>query len=423
MRAGILILALTALVWSAGTVARLRHYDFEPTALVGFGCVRAGPCFAAANRALLPARTIQYDGGGYDGQFFYYIAASLGRRLDWILVGQGPAPPFPPQLDSAPFRLARIGFPVLVVPWALFGPEALLWGMLGTMLALHLLAVGLILRRLQGDGHPLGPVWVLALNPFSLYSFVLVTADGTALALCVIGLRLFSNRRLLALVCFAAAVLCKETMLSIPAAIGGAAMWNALSPGWSRRNSGELRRALVLLVVPACAAAWWWWVGFSPIGAAERGSAPFIGVAMYLADSPDALLSPRSLLVAILLVFAVGAVFAVWEAIGSPKTALRERACLLVLALVPASMAAHPEYWGTYANVMRLFTPFVAVFALPPDSGDGSRAGRGRGRVRTIRLAGVLFFALSFLQTVREWTSRGLPSRPSPAPIARGRHE
>ena len=415
MRRVIAILSVSVLIWGAGALSRLRHYDFRPSALVGFGCHPAGPCFARANRALLPAQAVVYRDGGYDGQFYYYIGAALGRllRWKWAPAGGEPPPQFPPLLDAAPFRLARIGLPVLVLPWSLVGPEALLWGMLGTMLILHLLAVALVGRRQERRGDPPWTVWLFALNPFSLYSFLLVTADGTALALATIGLCLPSRRRTAAAVLFMAAARCPETRLVIPAASGAAALGTAARPRGGTGRAPEFRRAAWQLLVLPPVAGWWWLVGFSPLQAAERGSPPFVGLGRYLSQAPDALFSPRSILVLILIVWALAILAAVLALRTAPQSEgptrhLRLTTCLLFLGLTGPAMAAHPEYWGTYANVMRLFTPLVAVFLFFPGPAAGHPSQFLR---RALFLAGILLFTLSGLQIQRAWRSRALPVR------------
>ncbi len=438
-----LCLCLTVCLWVGGVMTRIHHYDWRPSSLVGFGC-HPEVCFAERNRRLLPQEAVVFVAGGYDGQFFYYLATELAERSAHLAArvragitgGPTPAGAKPVALDSEPFRRARIGLPLLVFPWGWFGPQMLLWGFLATMLALHLVAAGLAFRLCSGGAR--WPAWVFALNPLSLYSFLLVTADGTAAALAVCGLVAWQRGSHLGTVVggllFALAGLCKETMLVMAAALALSAVLRRTIVVWRGDRPADQARSFreaavgILAVLPT--AAWWWVVGFSPLAAAERGSAPFVGMLRYL-SAPDALWSPRSLLVVLLVILTATCILLlarVWLATrqhpdsiaGSEESDLLSAPLVLGGALVPAVLAATPEYWGTYANIARLFTPTVVAWlfvqmALGGAGREEQSPGR-RGQIpkitaRLLILAAWVLALLTGLQLYREARSGGLEWR------------
>ena len=243
--AGLVVMAALLLLLVAGGSRAYRYGGLS--ALVGFGCYSESICFARDNQAALPLDAVVYQSGGYDGQFFYYIAA---ERYG------GPAA----VLDSEAFRRARIGYPLLAGPAYLLGSEALVLWMSLLLLLAHLGAI-LVLHRYLGRSparrssdtaaavvpHGRLTIWLFALNPFSLYCFVLSVADGLALSLAVVAavwFRAADGRRssdmqatgVAALAALALALLTKETFLVAPVALGV-----SLLAGWGRGVS-ELRQ-------------------------------------------------------------------------------------------------------------------------------------------------------------------------------------
>jgi hypothetical protein len=359
---------------------KARLYDGNVTALIGFGCRPQGSCYSASNQVSLPASAVVFKTGGYDGQFFYYI----GREL----VG-GPAA----VVDSVPFRWARIGLPLLSAPLLAAGEFGRVYGLPLTLLVLHLISVGCLLRF--RDGFRLG-VLVFAFNPFSLLSFLVCTADGAALSLGIMGalvLELPGPRRFGGLVLIAAALLTKETLLVAPAALAAAAVLDESRQRWARLRDVAL---LALTALPLL--IWWKQVGFSFGRAAEHGNFPFAGVLAYLPEMDLA----RAVLVAILvLAIGLGGLLAL-----VPKARAAGFALLGTAALV--SLATASEYWPAFANIGRLFTPMALVPALLAES----QLVPGVRRRWTLHLAlawALLLGVLTVVIVLREATRRPLP--------------
>ncbi|MCE9597611.1 MAG: hypothetical protein K8S54_06545 [Spirochaetia bacterium] len=292
---------------------------------IRFGCLTGGPCYAEANRSILPEHAPVYRSGGYDGQFYYYIANRifLGTEIS---------------LDSEVFRWARIAYPVLCGAAVLYSPNALVWSLAIIPLFAHLCAIW-SLRSYPRAG------WVFALNPFSILSASLFLADGLALSLVVMGLvRILdsqSDKRRVAIgwVLVAIACLTKETMLAFSIAYILVNLRNV-------RSFFAIASMLPLFL-------WWWYIGFSPLAAAERGIAS--GFLSYIAQ-PDTMLSGRSLLFPYILLIAILA----WVSGPGPD---RKTGILLLLAGTVPPLLASTEYWDNFANIARLFIP-VTVGAI-----------------------------------------------------------
>ena len=318
-----LILASAALHVAALAIPAFKAGHLS--AAVRFGCLSPTICYAIKNKAILPENAVVYKSGGYDGQFYFYSAMRVFRGVQV-------------EFDSAPFRLARIGYPVLA--GALAGPGYLLYSMYFIPLALHLFVVFF----LRSD--PLRAS-IFAFNPISVLSAGLFLADGMALSLLVLALELAFKEKhsLVVLIIAALSMLCKET-----AAAGAlSALFLFL----------RFRKPVFVALVVACLPmiVWWFATGFSPFFAATRGTAGGPGVWNYV-QHPDALLSGRSLL---FLFYILGCIVLF-------RLDLKQERFLAGAALIACgfllSLTASSEYWDNFANVARLFLPACAGLLL-----------------------------------------------------------
>ncbi len=430
--------------------ARYTRYG-EASAFVGFGCYQpASICYAGDNAAVLPAGALVFRTGGYDGQFYYYLAAELGQ------------PGYRARLDADAFRRARIGYPLLVFPAAFAGEAALVLAMIVLPAAAHIAVLLLLLVRLRflpgesGDEYSDDlragiqsrstpaehstferlALLAFALNPVSLFCFLYALADGLALDLMVLALLLlgpvranFAGRQMgswLSLLIGAGflslALLTKEHALAGALAVLFATAVVSLfrfalrdrdrPVNADRFESGGLVRsgavrALVAVVAILVLIAWWRWVGFHPQQAADRGGVPLGGLFAYITGDPDAFFSGRSYL--ILLFAAYMGIFAAlayaivrnlhsaWRGLrddpsmltgghaGGP--ALYWTACaagVLAANLVLLSFATADEYWGNFANILRLFSPGYGALCCLALAGDG--VGNTGARIASARL-------------------------------------
>jgi hypothetical protein len=297
----------------------------EISGAVRFGCLNAEVCFSRDNASVLPSRAPVFKSGGYDGQFYYYAAYRLAG--------------YQTVLDSESFRMARIGYPLLVSPFTAAGPYAVIAAMALIPFLAHLLAAALLNR---------GKL-LFASNPFSVLSASLFLADGLAFSLAAMAVALAFQKRtpdtilrkVLVFALTALACLCKETALALPAA--------ALALLLFQRRE---RRSILLYCVLGSVPLFFWWnaAGFSFTDAAMRGTQAS-GLLAYL-SSPDAFFSGRGLL----FVFFV-ALSLVWI-VSLAKEGITGFTLFAGMALA-AGAAASREYWDNFANVARLFFPAV----------------------------------------------------------------
>lgn len=402
----VLVVALTLFYFAAWS-GRVHRYGDNPTALIGFGCHPSIVCFARENISLLPSAAVVFLTGGYDGQFYYYIASRIfrGRRA---------------VVDAREFRWSRIGLPLLLgwtlLPGADFAVRAL-------PLSLFLAHLGVVLllffalRRSSGndsENDHLRATLLFAFNPFTLLSLLLCVSDGLALDLAVAGMVLYDRQGrsvsrptglLVAAWLFSGlALLTKETMLAVP--VSGLVV--ALIRLRCERTTASLDLIFwSSVIVPLV--AWWISIGYSPLFAARRGGFPLQGLWSYLTQ-PDALISPRSILVVLLpLIFMLG-IQALFGWAGG-RDRFRGRALVgisgpvfLMTGLLVA-LATAEEYWSNLPNIARLFTPAVAGAAIGPL--EGRRIAPARRRAQALLL--FLFVLMDGLLLWRELTGSSMP--------------
>lgn len=307
---------LAAFLLHAASFWIIVHKTGELNGAVRFGCLNHEICYARENKSILPDHPVVYRTGGYDGQFYYYAA--------YRIAGEHTV------LDSDAFRMARIGFPLLLSPFTAAGPGAVVVAMAVIPFLFHLLAVSALERG----------KFLFAVNPFSLLSASLMLSDGLAFSLAVVALHAMRRDRVLpAFAAASAACLCKETALVLPAAAG---ILFLVSP--PRRRSAYLAAALG--AVPLF--LWWGISGFSPLFAVTRGAGS--GLLEYL-QSPDAIFSGRGILAVFLAVITVKGLLSLRHGVTLYGISF--------LAAATAALLASSEYWDNYANIARLFFPAV----------------------------------------------------------------
>jgi hypothetical protein len=404
-RSAVCLLLLTFVLYCSAIGARLLRYG-DLSAFPAFGCATADICFARDNAPVLPPGAVIFRSGGYDGQFYYYIAAALyADRASGVA--------YIPALDAPAFRRARIGYPLLTGPaFYLLGPRALVAAMIGLPLLAHLFTLALLLRRYRWPiasfaswrSPPLLAAAVFAFNPVSLFCVLYTLADGLALSCMLLALcllvgpgteRVRPTRLVAGAVLLIFAVLCKEHALAGVAGL----LFGRLCSGRSGRS-----QAVPLILIPITATAvlagWWAQIGFTPGLAARRGGLPFAGLWGYL-QAPDAFFSGRTYLVGLLAVYLVTLALAAirtarpwWT--GGDRSAARWPAILCAICGATVALVAFAtvdEYWGNYANMLRLFTPgFAALAVLPLCDWDGAanQADRATQITRAILLLALL---------------------------------
>ena len=341
------VVFLGALFLSSILILKIYRYN-NLSAPAGFGCASAEICYARANEWSLPKGALVFKTGGYDGQFYYYLAASIFSDRKAVL-------------DSDSFRRSRIGYPLLGSLFYSPGPESLLIALFVLPVFFHALAI-FALGRLSSS---LWPALAYAINPLSLLGSSLMLADGLACSmfLCAVWLADAKHKRsffytLLSFLFAAFAVLTKETMAVPVFALGTGSLVSFL------RKEGSYSKAIFWGFSLLPAFFWFWMTGFFSASAAKAGI-PFSGVVEYLRN-PDAFFSGRNFLVLFLLMvaFFTARSFYLFFARKEKGTVF----FLFAFALLFTGFAGS-EYWSNFANISRLFFPVLPALALQKERG------------------------------------------------------
>lgn len=321
-------MVLVAVTFAGARLANAAHGDVD-------GFVLSGSDFADPSR--VPAGLDVTRGSGYDGQFYYRLAlnpANLSEEAYGI------------RLDS-PFRLQRIGYPVLA--WMVSGGQAPLvpWA----LLIVNLVGIGVIgwLGALLARDVGRHPLWGLVLAGFWGLLFPLShdLAEITEYAFLLAGLlALRRGRSLLAAAALTAAVLTRETAVVTVAAVGVVRLV-ALLRRRVRVGTADLPWTLPLVIFAAwqlvCLAA----VGVLPLtnGTGYNLSQPFLGLWLAVPGWLDALpFLPGRLRLAQIVALFLLVLFAAVTVRGS--TARRhEKVAFGLLVLLASTLA--PVVWAT----------------------------------------------------------------------------
>lgn len=205
---------------------------------------------------------------GHDGQLYYLVARDP--------FASGPTVEALKAFDTPRYRYRRILFPALAGGFGRFSPRTTLLGMFAlSVFGMALTAIGIadLAYKLKAPGES---VFLAIINLGALVSTMLLTVDGLALGLSLVGMTLFLRQRTgWAIGTLALAVLTKETSVLVPLAL---AAWQ-----WRERRRWL---ALALLVVPSLPlAVWSLWLRYHIPGIPEPGLLgwPIVGMASSLA--------------------------------------------------------------------------------------------------------------------------------------------
>lgn len=196
------VLAAVAAVWGVWAIAAIGRGDVDELPLVGRVFLEQGAGESTAIDALEATRS-----GGYDGQFFLFIALDPWRAEAY--------------LDEPAYRYARILYPLVARAAAGGNADAIPWTLLGLNLVAVLGGTYALARLVARSG---ASPWYAALFAFAPGLYFAVSrdlAEPLAYALVAAALLAFGRdrRRLLACaVLFALAGLARETTLVFPLA-------------------------------------------------------------------------------------------------------------------------------------------------------------------------------------------------------------
>jgi hypothetical protein len=334
--------AVVVLLYGIWLLSALRHGDPQDFIHIGRTFVAQG----GAASAVISERAagFRYGGqGGYDGQFFYFIAVDPTRAG--------------PYLDGAAFRYSRIVYPLLARALALGGADAVPVALIAVnvlAIAVSMLLLAAWLRRRQ-----LSP-WLACVYGF--YPGVFLTlqrdlADVTAYTFVIAAVYLLESagwaRAVGAGVCFGLAGLTRETTLVFAVLYAGTSL---VRNGW--RNGAAL---FALSVGPYLV-----WKGFLFVSLHSLGTGggtpewPFAGILHYWPWQPDQAEEVRTVVVPAIIAGAA-AVWAVWRFGARVELLFLLLAVVLYVVLLPA--ASYPEIGAS--SRLTIAVVLGALLALP----------------------------------------------------------
>ena len=234
--------AITALLYGLLIFGRLGYHNFDASFFITAGDAFCDPSLAPEGlRIFLP-----HGWTGYDGQFYYRLALDplTKQRVEYGIT-----------LDKPPYRQQRILYPVLARLLALGGTPWIPW----SMIVVNYLAVcGLAFGAARiAELFAMPAIYGLAIPffPGVLLALARDLPDPLAISLMVFSLYLLHSRRITFAACvLALAVLTRETVILLAAALFVHSTWRAL-----RRQSAWTES--VRLAIPlATYAVWQLWI-------------------------------------------------------------------------------------------------------------------------------------------------------------------
>nr|HID12411.1 hypothetical protein [Anaerolineae bacterium] len=364
------VVIVVLVVQIAGVLLFISRYDFNISSLMYLGKLES----AYTPELLGPDVVVYIDTGGYDGQYFYYIARDPFLRS-------------PHHLTNA-YRYGRVGYPLLVWLTSLGSARLLPYTLVLVNLASVALGTAAVVGLLRDWSLSPWLALLYGLNPGHILSIQMDLPDAMAVDFGVLGLYFWKReRRVLAVVAFALAVLARETaaLFLIPAAL------------FSLRERCPRQVAIPgLALVP-----WAMWqlyilakLGQIPLiaGSGNKFDLPFVGMAQTILNIqwqcslPDLI---RQTIVLPIMVLAIAALL-----LASFKLSKRYdmfNAALLLHALL--AIYTDIDSWNRFSSAGRVF---IGLFPL-------SLLGYGAYRdfVSKVLLAGVAALSLfTFLRPV-----------------------
>ena len=231
--------AVTALLYGLLIFGRLALHDFDASFFVTAGYTFCDPSLAPQGLRISTRH-------GYDGQFYYRLALDpfTNERVDYGIT-----------IDNPPYRQQRIFYPVLAHILALGRTSWVPWSMI---LVNYLAVCGLAFSAARfAELFAMPAIYGLAIPffPGVLLALDRDLPDPLAISLMLFSLYLLHSRRITFAACILAlAVLTRETVILLAAALFVHATWRAL---WRQTAWTES----VLLVIPlATYTVWQLWI-------------------------------------------------------------------------------------------------------------------------------------------------------------------
>lgn len=334
-----------AVLYGFVTLSLWSRYQWNPSSMVNFG-----EEFIKKNETESPSGVIAFKGkegdlgAGYDGQIFYYYSRSISNfSFQW------------PEGFDATYRAPRIGYPLLISFWGIFGK----WGNIAGMyiLSLSLLYLSyLALRVLLNDKSHWALLYLI--SPFTLASYSVLVSDTIMVSLIVLAIYFYQKKSYIPFYLLSGlALVTKEPALFYLFALGLAAL-----------SKKDFKRSLIVgstLLVPIL---WQIYLKYTlPNWTPTRLAVfmiPFEGIYKYLMELGESFVGGGGIkhIVRSFSKFPLVLQFATMFLIpftGSWKKGTFYKVGFFLVILMIA-IANHYHFWSEYINTIRLFT-----FAVP----------------------------------------------------------
>jgi hypothetical protein len=332
-----LVLLVMVSVW---LVRNLALTDWNPTLLVGIAA-EEGPSLAYS-QGLLGDDVDNRLGKGHDGKFFFAQAND-----PWLLEPETHAA----TLDRPVYRSQRMLYPMLAGGFGLFGPWAVVWGLLAV--SVLAIAAGTYATALVAEGMGASAWWGLAFGlNIGVVSELLVGGGGhLGFGLVMFAIAAIQRGKVgWSVAALSGAVLTREVML---VAVAGIAVWLWTRHGW--------RTAVAHAAVPGAAVVAWavyvrarigWMSGVAQV---EEIGWPFQGFVQAVEFWPY---RPVNFAVG-LAIMALLVVFTL-RFLRSPGSLVGYAA----IGFVPLATLLTLQVWFNYFDITRAVSPVITAFAL-----------------------------------------------------------
>ncbi len=346
----IFVLLCLFLIWS-----KIHPYQDSLSALIG---IWEG--FAEINPGIVDPGFVIFKNGGYDGQFFYFLAKSLFSDLNWDLI-----------VDSYFFRLHRIGFTLLIgIPSALFGFEYYPFVATSIPFAIFLFSVYILYSLLPNEQKWLSLFYLF--SPYSLNSHLLLVADGFFTSLILIIIYFFKKKSnpILILVLVTIAIFTREL---------GVFLALAICLHYFSEKKYKLTIAYCIPILFFSIFLFWTrtfsptHLGTNPLGFGDMIDYPLFGFIKSFFDNGEFHLSPKESMKILFFVQWVALVlyilFFLWnKSFQTKRDFLHEKNKLILFLPILASLGiifiAEEGYWRSFDNLSRMFTLSLPLVIL-----------------------------------------------------------
>ncbi|TGL20806.1 hypothetical protein EHQ46_09935 [Leptospira yanagawae] len=338
------------LLWGITSVSYWKKYDWNPSSMVNFGHE-----FALQNKSETPENAILFKGeagdlgAGYDGQIFYYFSRPLSNfNLNW-----------PKGFDES-YRAPRIGYPMLVGIFGLFGKTSAIFGMYFWNITLILISYFYLRKLLDDEVKPYAILYLL--SPFALGSYYVLVSDSVMVSILIIAYYYFVKEKYLIFVLLSSlAILTKEPALFLLFPLGLAALF--------RKDWKKMIVVGSVLVIPIC---WHLYLSYRfpnwRPGRLTDFILPFEGLISYMESIWRQLAVGTNIKELARLLSRFPLVVLFFLGVFLPFTGKLNKgwefriSFLFVLFMI--GTAGYYHFWSVYENVSRMFTLSIPILLL-----------------------------------------------------------